>query len=34
VDVPRAVAALVKQGLAFATGTVVDVDGALAVPRL
>jgi hypothetical protein len=33
VDVARAVAALVHPDLAFATGTVVHVDGALAVPR-
>ena len=32
-DVARAVTALVQPGLAFATGSVVNVDGALAVPR-
>jgi NAD(P)-dependent dehydrogenase (short-subunit alcohol dehydrogenase family) len=32
-DIARAVAALVQPGLAFATGTAVHVDGALAVPR-
>ena len=32
-DVARAVVALVQPGLSFATGTVINVDGAMAVPR-
>jgi NAD(P)-dependent dehydrogenase (short-subunit alcohol dehydrogenase family) len=32
-DVAKAVVALVQPGLSFATGTVINVDGAMAVPR-
>jgi NAD(P)-dependent dehydrogenase (short-subunit alcohol dehydrogenase family) len=33
-DVARAVAALASGQLAFATGSVINVDGALSIPRL